>query len=211
MSVAKKIVETEYYKTISKMYTDRRRVYHGLGHIAYQFSLIDEFLPLIPEDDKDAALDFLFNASLFHDCYYEYGVKHSFNEKVSAEYAMHYLSNINANLANDVYFTILASAFYNDKNKQVEILSKCKSKKLALLFLDIDLHSMQSSKHENMIKEEALNYGITENDYRIGRKAFIASMQNRINEDSLSGFFHIPYFCLYSYFDSKKVKKTFGC
>lgn len=211
MSVAKKIVETEYYKTISEMYSDRRRVYHGLGHIAYQFSLIDELLPLIPESDKCAALDFLFNASLFHDCYYEYGVKHTFNENVSAEYARHYLSKINANLANDVYLTILASAFYTDKTKQVEILSKCKSKKLALLFLDIDLHSMQSSKHENMIKDEAINYGIKEYEYKIGRKAFIASMQKRINEDSISGFFHVPYFCLYSYFDSKKVKETFGC
>lgn len=63
----------------------------------------------------------------------------------------------------------------------LQSVERFKSKKLALLFLDIDLHSMQSSKYENMIKEEAIIYGITENDYKIGRRAFIASMQKRIN------------------------------
>jgi predicted metal-dependent HD superfamily phosphohydrolase len=183
-TIGKKIVKTSYYESIRAMYADPRRVYHGLGHIAYQFNLIEQLLPKLPEQDREYSLDFLFNASLFHDCYYEYGMALSFNEEVSAEFASHHISQFDQKLAADVTLTIFASAHYLDKNKQRGLVSQTHNPKLAMLFLDIDLHSMQSAKYDQAIKQEALNYGVTEEDYVKGRYGFIDAMQTRINDEN---------------------------
>ena len=84
----------------------------------------------------------------------------------------------------------------------IELSKKSTVPELFLLFQDIDLHSLQSTDYESSIVQELLNFGYKKDQIISGRKKFFQSLKTRIE----SGFFHIPFSCLNSYFDNNLVK-----
>ena len=87
------------------------------------------------------------------------------------------------------------------KEKQLELAKKSTVPELVLLFQDIDLHSLQSKDAEPTITQELLNFGYKKEQVTLGRIKFFQSLQPRIE----SGFFHIPFADLHSYFDNTLV------
>lgn len=206
--IASTIASIPYYAPIRAMYCDSRRDYHGLSHLAYQTNLISQIVPQLPIDLQPYAAKFLLNVSLFHDCYYEYTSTPAMSEQISAELAYTNIVKTDKTLAEDVRKAVLATSMYFSKEDQEKCVASSTHPKLALLFQDIDLHSMQNNKAEKSILREMLNFGITQEQINEGRAKFKKALLPRINHEN--GFYHLPFTQVEDLFNNNLVRETFA-
>ncbi len=163
---AKQDVKDRLWNELTYRYAERHRQYHNLNHIAYIFSLCDEYIGQIT---KPAVVGF---AILYHDIVYN--TYHTDNEEQSAAVAEMHLQQLKVNKAviEEVKMFIIAT-------KDHKIPDDFSLKNDLALFLDFDM-AILASEPENFhiysqkIRQEYAKF--SDEVYKEGRKLALSKM-----------------------------------